>query len=261
MTRDDFDRIVFEKIEKTKDLLSVIDRLDNGADELRIKQALIEKYERDAKGNNYKNDYVAVNRHLGKSPVPVFNNLVMVSEQRAYDIQQVDFRDRFMVFNALQKTDYNYDITSDVITESLAIFDNLPTFSEKMKALCTDEFFSEATKQIILKSIPIQFEMFYRVIGPENIAKFGYQKSKLVEEYQRIIKNENLDELVKAAILDKFKVGEKYPLNVIKSELKSIFEAFGYESSSKATALKDYFEVKEVRMNLVRCFEILSIKQ
>ena len=164
-------------------------------------------------------------------------------------------------FNALQKTDYNYDITSDVITESLAIFDNLPTFSEKMKALCTDEFFSEATKQIILKSIPIQFEMFYRVIGPENIAKFGYQKSKLVEEYQRIIKNENLDELVKAAILDKFKVGEKYPLNVIKSELKSIFEAFGYESSSKATALKDYFEVKEVRMNLVRCFEILSIKQ
>ena len=261
LTREDFDRIVFEKIEKTKDLLSVIDRLDNGEEELRIKRALIEKYERDAKGNNYRNDYVAVNRHAGGFPVPVFNNLVMVAEQRAYDIQQVDFRDRFKVFSALQSTEVNYDISSDIITESLAIFDNLPTFPEKMRSLCTNEFFSDVVIQAMLRSIPIQFEVYYRVLGPEVITKLGYQKSKIIEEYKRIIKNENLDELVREAIIKKFQVGSKYTVNYIKSELKSIFDAFGYEKSPKATILKDYFEVKEVRIQYVRSFEILSIKQ
>ena len=138
------------------------------------------------------------------------------------------------------------------------IVNRLKIFVDRLKYLCS---LQESDQELILDILPDEFSTICRTLGFENMAKFGYQKSKLIEEYQRIIKNENLDELVRSVVLDKFKVGEKYPLNVIKSELKSIFEAFGYESSTKATALKDYFEVKEVRMSLVRCFEILSIKQ
>ena len=33
---------------------------------------------------------------------PVFNQLVYISEQRAFDIQQTDYRDRFTVFNTIK---------------------------------------------------------------------------------------------------------------------------------------------------------------
>ena len=257
MSREDFDQIVKEKVESTLNLLSVVEGVEN----VKARRALIDKYERDAKGNNYKTDYVAVNRHAGSSPIPVFNNLVMVSEQRAFDIQQVDFRDRFMVFNALNNAAASYDITTDQITESLAIFDNLPNFTDKMRALCTNELFSDDVIRIMLRSVPVIFDMFYRVIGPENMARLGYQRSKLVEEYRRILKNEDVDSLVSETIKKRFVVGEKYPANVIKAELKAIFEAFGYNKPTKATVLKDYFDIREVRLQTTRGFEILSIKQ
>ena len=191
----------------------------------------------------------------------------MVAEQRAFDIQQVDFRDRFMVFNALSESNISYDVSSDVITESLAIFDNLPSFSDKMRSLCTNDIFSDKVIQIILHSVPVQYDMFYKVLGPATIIKLGYQKSKLIEEYKRILNNESLDELIKESVLKRFLVGERYPTNVIKAELKSIYEAFGYNKAAKATTLHDYFEMKEVFLHesdsskSTRGFEILAIKQ
>ena len=260
ISEEDFLTRVEEKKKSTEILLKALDNMDH-----ETQKKIIEKYERDAKTNNYKTDYVSVNRHAGSQPIPVFNNLVMVAEQRAYDIQQVDFRDRFKVFSALQNSNVNYDISSETITESLAIFDNLPTFVDKMKSLCTNEIFTDQVIQIILNSVPIQYYMFYQALGPETITRLSYQKSKLVEEYQRLVNNESVEVLVKDAILRSFLVGHRYTSNRVKNDLKTIYEMFDYRVVPKATNLKEYFELKDVLISMPdgkmsRGFEILSIK-
>ena len=56
---------------------------------------------------NYRDDYVAVNRHGGNVLIPCLNKLVLISEERAFDIQQIDYKDRFSVFNTIRNTIHN----------------------------------------------------------------------------------------------------------------------------------------------------------
>ena len=96
-TTSDFKKYISEKIKKTNELLNVYSSVvDNST-----KHTLAENYQKVAKTYNYKDDFVAVNTHSGKDLAPVFNNLAMVSELRAFQIQQVDFADRFRLFNTI----------------------------------------------------------------------------------------------------------------------------------------------------------------
>ena len=96
MTQEDFDEILNVKKSKTESLLRVYSGASFGD-----KHNLAEAYQKVAKAFNYRDDYIAVNTHGGGDLRPVFNNLVMINDMRSYEIQQVDYKDRFVVFNAL----------------------------------------------------------------------------------------------------------------------------------------------------------------
>ena len=96
MTQEDFDEILNIKKSKTESLLRVYSGASFGD-----KHNLAEAYQKVAKAFNYRDDYIAVNTHGGGDLRPVFNNLVMINDMRSYEIQQVDYKDRFRVFNAL----------------------------------------------------------------------------------------------------------------------------------------------------------------
>ena len=95
MGGNDFKTYINNKRTKTEDLLSAYSTAIGNSE----KHTLVETYQKLVKTFNYRDNYIAVNTHAGKDLLPVFNNLVMISEIRAFQIQQIDYKDRFTVFS------------------------------------------------------------------------------------------------------------------------------------------------------------------
>ena len=211
------------------------------------KHTLAETYQQSAKTFSYKDNYVAVNTHGGKDLFPVFNDLVMVSEIRAFQIQQVDYKDRFSVVNTIRQG--TVSTCTDKITEFLVQFDFYTQFTDKMKFLCDNAGnFTEEEFSSILGSIDIIFKNYYITLGKERIRALQYRKYALDSEYQRQKNNQfnskNLDDI----IYYEFKVGEKYLKSYIKQKLGDIYESLGIKLSPKATDLEKYFEIKKIQI-------------
>ncbi len=132
MTPETFADKLKKKIKKSENLLSVFDK--GNSDEQKY---LSENYQIVAKYMNYKDDFVAVNRKkVGGETIltPVFNNLVMVSEMRAYEIQQVDYANRFTVFNELGNVSAIED--KEGLEEFFKGYEAQSTRLYKLKYLC-----------------------------------------------------------------------------------------------------------------------------
>ena len=264
MTEEELNRKLQEKIRRTNSMLSIVDDLSNPSQ----KMDLIDSCDIIAQTNKYKKDYISVNHHQGSTPVPVFNELVMISEKRAFDIQQVDYRDRFNVMKALNNSGPSYDVQVDVLNEALATFDSLKTFMDKMKFICTDGFgnFEHEIILSLLQSVDVVFLNYYQTIGPERIMSLYYHKNKVKEEYERLKSNQASESELKDAIEKTFRVGERYTLRYIKSELDRIYKEVNYKQAAKASNLSEYFNIRRCNITNPETkkkeegFEILSIK-
>ena len=257
-TPEEFKNYLNKKIEDTNKLLDTYNRALDDA-----KYVVAERYEFIAKNNNYKKDYVAVNKHAGTELIPVFNNLVLVSEMRAFEIQQIDYKDRFTVFNALGDTCINI---SDKVYKAVEIFDGIKISKEKFRFLV--KFADETpgvTKEDInnfLSLIPDKYGEIYRLLGPDRIKANSYQESRIKEEWLKMHTDTKVDNDMITEIYNTFKVGEKYSKASIKSTLKSIYEKFEFDKTAKASDLGEYFVLKTTsakeNSKWVHGFEILS---
>ena len=254
VTKEDFDNFIQCKLKKTEELLENYDVVPN-------KHTLAELYKRDTNATNYKFNYVAINEHSGKDMFPELNRLVLIAEQRAFDIQQIDYRDRFSVFNTL--VSQNLITSGNDIKKFLEDFNTLPDFSHKMKALC-DNNFSESEILAILDQIPLTYKTYYLTIGPERCRAHGYNvtdirrecedvkngiiREKVREEIVREGKEEKEEKVDKEALLNHiyntFQVGEFYSNKDVKKLLGDIYSSHGYKVSSKASELDKYFKTK-----------------
>ena len=128
-----FNKKIEEKERKSLSLLSSYDQVaaENKGD-------LSEAYETIATLEHYKKNYVAVNKVFiagGVKLVPVFNNLVKVSELRAYEMQQTDYANRFTVFSMIKKIG-TADIDNEVVEEFLNRYEGIKSKKDKLKFLC-----------------------------------------------------------------------------------------------------------------------------
>ena len=215
-----------------------------------------------AKSKNYKDDYISVNTHGGKDLFPVFNNLVMVSEFRAFEIQQVDYRDRFTVFNALREGGNKF---TDEIESFLKKFEEFGQFTDKMRLLCESNF-SDQDLEDVLNCVPMVFKNYYITLGPGKIRNLQYKKYALDAEYERQKNNQSNGSSLSELIYSTFKVGEKYLKSDIKNMLKDIYSKAKIDSTPKANELENYFETKKFQAtNKItgkrdNGYEILSVK-
>ena len=233
-TAEELNALIEKKKKKTDNLL-----LSYQATPIDAKHDLAETYQFVAKTANYKNNYVAVNVHSGSDLLPVFNNLVLVAEIRTNEIQQIDYKDRFTVFNALK--DNGLQINEEELNKRIDEFESLTTFIEKMKLVCDTGFNDNLLLQgRFLNSIPQIFSNYYNTLGRDRIKALFYQKSVLEREYQRLIGNQDID--LENVIYDNFIVGEKYLNTTIKSMLAKIFKDNGFKATPKANILNDYFD-------------------
>lgn len=230
------------------------------------RHTLAEKYQRSAKTESYKNDYVAVNTRGGNDMFPVFNNLVMISEIRAFEIQQVDYKDRFTVINQIRQNEQEVEICLDSVGEFLIKFDNFSFFTDKMRLLCESDLTLDEINSV-LELIPIDYKNYYITLGKEKIRSLSYQKSKLNLEYEKQKSFQRKTDTLLNSIYSTFLVGNRYSNTFIKENLGEIYNNLDIQSSPKATDIENYFEVKKVQIinretgKKDRAYELLKIKE
>jgi len=243
---EEFSNYLKKKIESTNDLLSAYKTAANDG----VRGSLATKYEKDAKNSNYKDDYVAVNRHNGSSKLPVFNNLMLVSEMRTFEIQEVDYADRFTVFSSLQNC-YNTSVIDKAAELFLKEFNSMTIFRDKMKLLCDSlesGRLSESLKVLVLDLIPMEYKNYILTLGINRIRANSYTRNMLEKEFESSMSRQNINWDLAEKIKSTFIVGEKYTKAEIKEKLREIYKSFEYFVTPKATDLEQWFDVKETKI-------------
>lgn len=251
-----FDKKLAEKERKSLSLLSSYDQvaIENKGD-------LSEAYLKLAKMFNYKDDFVAVNRvKVGDKTIltPVFNNLVRISELRAYEIQQVDYSDRFTVFNELGKVGGVDDI--EELEKFFKEYKMFKSRQDKLKYLC--EYCERVGNTSILQHIEEKrFSDYINILGLDRCKSEWYNPFHL-DKRLSIMSFE--DDKILEELKKEFIVGESYTNKAIKEMLSVIYKRLDYKASPKATDLEKFFKLKHCQMSYngkrLHGFKILGVK-
>lgn len=236
-----FDKKLAKKEKTSENLLSVFQKGNNEE-----KGDLSVAYMKLAKTFNYKDDFVAVNRiKVGDKTIltPVFNNLVKVSELRAYEIQQVDYSDRFTVFNELGKVGGVDDV--EELEKFFKEYKEQKNRIYKLKYLC--EYCEKVGNTSILQHIEEKrFSDYINVLGLDR-CKAEWYNTYLLDKRLSVMSFDK--EKIKGELSNVFEVGKSYTKADIKEKLSEIYKKLGYKASPKATDLSEYYEMKECLVN------------
>lgn len=238
MSREEFDAILKEKKRKTESLLLSYKNSPTASS----KHDLAEKYQTDAINSNYKSDYVAVNVRAGKDLIPVENTLVCVAEERAFDIQQIDYESWYTVFNTIMEGAAGEGSSNENVSIFLGEWKKLSGFYLKMKAICEAPL-STLELSYILEKLPIEYKKYYESLGPEKCKALGYKQSEL-DKYLSDLKLDLSD--LSNRISSEFAISGRYTKSEIKNKLSNIYSGLGYSKTPKASDLEEYFELKDV---------------
>ncbi len=267
MKESDFQAILDRKTKDTESLLRAYGEVSLDED----KYTLAKNYQILAKSQNYKDNYVAVNKVINSQTgnvilKPVTNKLVLVNEIRAFQIQQVDYRDRFSVFSSIRSNLTKDDIINRDVTRFLCIYDTLTTMLEKFKILCEYPVSKEVI-QIVLDQIADSDEIksYYLLLGPDRLKKLHYNITNIRRELGIVTFS---PELLNNTIHQNFNPGEKYTLANLKAKLGDLYSSISYTAVPKANDILEYFEVKEVQNTMlvdgvkkrIRSYELLKRK-
>ena len=225
------------------------------------KHDLAEKYLVDIESNNYKNDYVAVNKHQGTDLNPLNNHLVVIAEQRAFDIQQIDYADRFTVFNRIESvTGKVIESLDKEISEFQNRFESLKTFEDRMRLLCEADL-SEPARNSILDLLSEYYKVFYVTLGPERCKSYGYNYARMKQGVSIATFNINS---IKEIVYQDFKEEDKVELSKLKLYFENLYKKLDYNKTPKAVDIQDYFEIKEIQIKIegkrVRGFKLIKKK-
>ena len=145
-------------------------------------------------------------------------------------------------------------------------FNQIIYFTERMKLLCESKL-SDKVLNLVLKQIPLEYSTCYVTLGPDRIKSFGYQKSKLIVECDKILNNLTISDIdIKNEFINTFKVDDKHTLSNIKKMVGELYKKLGLNKTPKAVDILDYFEVLKTRAKddsgkFVAAYKILKIKE
>jgi len=264
ITKEQFDDIVKNKKRITEKLL----RTYNNEDDIEGKRALLLKYSHDIDYSSYSEDYIGISRHSGSQPAPVLNNLVLIAEQRAFDIQQLDYKDRFTVFNRFESMGLNYanQEVSKMVDKYAEDLKSLKSLEDKLK-LFYDTVIDINDPRIldnILQVSSTEFVGFYNVLGLERIKALGYRRERLRDELQVLIGSQGGK--LRDSIMKRFVIGEKYTKADIKAKIQAAYNENNISKKAKASEIENWFEVKYCLISNPKTnkrdpgFEILQVK-
>ena len=245
MKKEDFQNIIDSKNKSTESLLSAYNTVLD-----KDKYDLAKTYQYVAKSANYRDNYIAVNKVINSQTgdvilKPVINQLVLVNEIRAFQIQQVDYKDRFSVFSSVHSKLTPDDIVNRDVTRFFCIYDTLTTMHDKLKMLCEYNFISDIELNIVLGQIADSDEVksYYLALGPKKLKALTYSKTYIKKELGIVTFSKEL--LINTITLN-FNPGEKYSLSDLKVKLGNLYNSINYDATPKASDIENYFDVKSV---------------
>ena len=219
------------------------------------KVSILETIDTFTKLKKYKYDYVSCNYDEFGNLIPVENRLVMLSEIRAYEIQQVDYKDRFTVFNAIQKTG-DFQVSSRELDRIR--WRSMPNFRDAFKDFCDCPNYTHDEKLVLSTEVSSVFGYYYNNLDELTIRRADFTQAKM----DTYITKKNLDILLdfKNDIINSFIVGNRYLRSDIKNTLLIIYRKYDPNMKPKASDLEKWFELKDVLIHGSRGYEILKLK-
>ena len=264
--QEEFASMRSRKLERTANLLSAYCDAKPGA-----RNDLAETFEQNIEHYHFKFNYVAVNTHAGSSKIAVENKLVQIAEERAYDIQQIDYASRFSVFSTIKESlrlDTINEIRSDgeSVEKFLNIYKNCDRSCDRLKVICEFKFSNrQDQREALLNYVPLSYRNYYYGLGPEKCKELGYNISKIKSELQRSLHSDS-NESLSGLVTKEFKPSTKLSKSDIKSKLKEIYSSLSYDKTPKASDLEEWFDIKPCKIKNEETgkwehgFEILGIK-
>ena len=252
-----FEKHLEKKLSVTKGLLN---NFFNEQDP-ETRESLLKKFRIDIYVSKYSDDYISLNYSKDGTFIPVFNNLVHISEQRAFDIQQIDYKDRFTVFNTIKS---DAGVKLDKVTQFIDYLRDPGNghISDRLKLLCETPDFTDEEKKMIAQQVSERFDQYFNLLGPDKCAQQGYN----ITYIKKVIEDLKISEdRVKTKLCLEIKVGDRKTKSDLKKIVSDVYESFGILKNPKATDILKYFEVKLCNVTdengkRVKGFEILRIK-
>lgn len=252
---------------KKKKTTQLLDTFKDAKDE--NKKTLAEKYLIDTKVSHYRNDYISVtvvkDWETGevKELIPEFNELMMISDMRAFEVQQVDYKDRFTVFSAVDQSGIEgATIKSCELAEE---FNKLGDTTKRLKFLVSISENKTLTDQDIvafLEMIPPKYKDYYEIVGPEIIRACSCFEHEVKKRWRKETEGDDYNEQVISRMGDLFRIGCKYSKSGIKESLKKLYQELDYKKTAKATDLEILYVMKAIKLQedgkWVNGFEILG---
>jgi len=230
---------------------------------------LARTYLKVAKMCHYKDDYVSVrvikDWKTGevKEFIPEFNNLMMISDMRAFEVQQIDYKDRFTVFSTVNQN--GFEGSTPKSQELAERFNNIGDTTKKLRMLVEiseDKTLIEKDIDSFLELIPPKYKDYFQIVGPDIIKACGCFECEVKKRWRQEIKGDDYNEQVISRMGDLFKVGNKYSKSGIKDSLKKLYQELGYNKTAKATDLEVLYVMKAIKVleegKWVHGFEILG---
>ena len=245
-SRELFDLAQENRRKSTKNLLDLYETATNDQ-----REDYIKKLKSDIEVSKYSNDFVGISKITGK---PVYNSLIDISFERAWDVSQKDYQDSLSVTKAMLdlglgveefKND-NDKIIDEFIKNTLY---SLRSFREKLKLYC--EFRDKYADNISLlnefdKRTPTfrKYLYYYNFYGTEGCRSRSYEDSELKAGMRDHLKKGMLSTEIDL----NFREGDKITMVEAKEKLKEIYKRLSISKTPKATDLKEYFLLSKTKI-------------
>lgn len=245
LTRENFDKLQTQRRESTKTLL---DFYQKGTPEERA--AYVQKLKRDSE--LYVHDFVSISKNTN---LPMYNSLIDISNERAWEVSQKDYQDKISVTKALQSQGFETGeakneldlIVSDFLDNH---FFTTGLFPEKLKMYCefmdTYQDNKYLTDAVTFKIGDSRYRDYYNFYGTSGCSAKGFQEYKLKPG----IMDSSEEDKLKAAICVEFKSGERYTMKELKIKLAGIYKKLGIIKTAKAKDLEKYVKLSRTRITL-----------
>lgn len=213
----------------------------HGQVDLDIKDTLANLYERVALKENYRLNYVAVNRNMdGNKPVPVMNKLVIIAEKRAFDIQKFDYADRFVMLSSLDHLTGSPGVGKEVFEFFQKYKEAGDDMSKKLKIFCNSNL-SDAARERVIDLVDARTSSYFSM-GVDVIRATGCNVTKLSSRISNSLSSHG--KLVKG----NFKVGEKLSTVVIRERLGKVYKSLGLSKKIMASDLAEWFDMRPIKL-------------
>ena len=243
------DRALFdlEQEDRRKETKKLLDLYEVATSEQKI--AYLKKLRDGIKVSKYEEDFVSISKKTGQ---PVYNSLIEIANERAWEVSQVDYQDKISVTKSLESissdvSEYKSDLEKEIHKFFDSRFFTTGVFEKKMKIYCEimDIYHGDKEVEEILryKTKDSRFQKYYKFYGSKGCKTLKYREKYL----EQGMINQSKDSLLSSEIYKKFLVGSKYTLKEIKSILQDIHDSLGITTKPKATDLEKYFTLSRVR--------------